>query len=247
MAGTAFGCISQLRCIALWPRFVPGPTLRNKSVFLSQLLLRLHSIGSRGKCSVVASSAAENPISISQFRHKNVDKSLEPGLYVVATPIGCLEDITLRALRVLEDVDRILCEDTRRTAILLNHYGIKTGTESYHLHNEHSKIPRLINELRSGAVLALVSDAGMPTVNDPGAQLIAAAVEHEIPVIPVPGPSALLTAIVVSGLRTSSFSFFGFIEAKRSARRKQLESCKGEYDLAVVSFRLRRGLPFGIE
>ena len=145
---------------------------------------------------------------------------LASGLYVVPTPIGCLEDITLRALRILRDSDKILCEDTRRTSILLRHFHIHTPTESYHRYNERSKLSKVIEGLRTQA-MALVSDAGMPAINDPGGQLIAAAVEAGVPIIPVPGPSATLTALLGSGLSTDSFTFCGFTEAKSSARKKQ--------------------------
>lgn len=151
---------------------------------------------------------------------------LDTGLYIVATPIGCLEDITFRALRVLKTADKVLCEDTRRTLTLLNHYEIKVKVESYHMHNEYDKTNKILKELKAGAAIALVSDAGMPAINDPGAQLISTAVQEGISVIPVPGPSATLTALVASGLDTSSFTFCGFAESKSSARKQQLERWK---------------------
>src|SRR5262245_26180494 len=120
-------------------------------------------------------------------------------LYVVATPIGNLEDITLRAMRVLREVDLIAAEDTRRTARLLNHHGIATGTVSFHEHNTRSRVPQLIRRLQEGSDVAIVTDAGMPGVSDPGLELVQAAIEQGIRVDAIPGPSAPLTAIVVSG------------------------------------------------
>ena len=140
-------------------------------------------------------------------------------LYVVATPIGNLEDITLRALRVLKEADLIACEDTRQTQKLLNHYGITTRTVSYHEHNEMTRAAELIVDLERGLRLALVTDAGMPGISDPGFRLISLAIRHNVPVVPVPGASAFLAALVGSGLPTDSFRFSGFLPAKRSQRR----------------------------
>jgi 16S rRNA (cytidine1402-2'-O)-methyltransferase len=153
-------------------------------------------------------------------------RSLAPALYLVATPIGNLEDITLRALRVLKEADLIACEDTRHTQKLLNHYGIATRTSSYHEHNEMTRAPELIVELEQGARIALVSDAGMPGISDPGFRLISLAIRHHVPVIPIPGASAFLAALVASGLPTDSFRFSGFLPAKRGQRRQVLESVK---------------------
>jgi 16S rRNA (cytidine1402-2'-O)-methyltransferase len=154
---------------------------------------------------------------------------LEPGpaLYLVATPIGNLEDITLRALRVLKNVDLIACEDTRQTQKLLNHYGISTRTVSYHEHNEMTKAAELVVDLEGGARIALVTDAGMPGISDPGYRLISLAIRHRVPVIPIPGASAFLAALVASGLPTDSFRFSGFLPAKRGERRSLLESVRG--------------------
>jgi len=149
-----------------------------------------------------------------------------PSLYLVATPIGNLEDITLRALRVLKEVDLIACEDTRQTLKLLSHYGIKTRTVSYHEHNEMTKAAELVVDLEGGAKIALVTDAGMPGISDPGFRLIALAIRHHVPVIPIPGASAFLAALVASGLPTDSFRFSGFLPAKSGQRRKLLESVK---------------------
>jgi 16S rRNA (cytidine1402-2'-O)-methyltransferase len=149
-----------------------------------------------------------------------------PSLYLVATPIGNLEDITLRALRVLKEVDLIACEDTRQTLKLLGHYGIKTRLVSYHEHNEMTKASELVVDLEGGAKIALVTDAGMPGISDPGFRLIALAIRHHVPVIPIPGASAFLAALVASGLPTDSFRFSGFLPAKAGQRRKLLESVK---------------------
>jgi 16S rRNA (cytidine1402-2'-O)-methyltransferase len=147
-------------------------------------------------------------------------------LYIVATPIGNLEDITLRALRVLKEVDVIACEDTRQTQKLLNHYAITTRTVSYHQHNEAARAAELVKDLQSGKSVALVTDAGMPGISDPGFRLISLAVEHGITVVPLPGASAFLSALVASGLPTDSFRFNGFLPAKRGERRAALEKIK---------------------
>jgi 16S rRNA (cytidine1402-2'-O)-methyltransferase len=149
-----------------------------------------------------------------------------PALYLVATPIGNLEDITLRALRVLRGVDLIACEDTRQTRKLLDHYGIPTRTVSYHEHNEMTKAAELVADLEKGAKIALVTDAGMPGISDPGFRLISAAIRHHVPVVPIPGASAFLAALVASGLPTDSFRFSGFLPAKRGERRTLLESIR---------------------
>src|SRR5246500_1641372 len=154
------------------------------------------------------------------------NRTLAPGLYRVATPIGNLEDIPLRALRVLKQADVIACEDTRQTQKLLNHYAIATRTTSYHEHNEMTKSAELVKEMQEGAKIALVSDAGMPGISDPGYRLITLAIRHHIPVVPVPGASAFLAALVASGLPTDSFRFSGFLPAKRGERRSLLETVK---------------------
>jgi 16S rRNA (cytidine1402-2'-O)-methyltransferase len=147
-------------------------------------------------------------------------------LYLVGTPIGNLEDITLRALRILKEVDVIACEDTRHTQKLLNHYSISTRTTSYHEHNEMTKSAELVKEMQEGASVALVTDAGMPGISDPGYRLIALAIRHRVPVVPIPGASAFLAALVASGLPTDSFRFSGFLPAKRGERRAELEAIK---------------------
>ena len=154
------------------------------------------------------------------------EESLTPGLYLVATPIGNLEDITLRALRVLRSVDRIACEDTRQTQKLLNYYGIATPAVSLHEHNEAGRTSELIAELLGGERIAVVSDAGLPGISDPGMFLTRAAIKAEIPVHTVPGANAALTALVTSGLDTEPFLFFGFLPPKTTARRSDLEKLK---------------------
>ena len=147
----------------------------------------------------------------------------QPSLYLVGTPIGNLEDISLRALRILKEVDLIACEDTRQTAKLLNHYGVETRTISYHQHNELTRSAELIMHLEQGHSIALVTDAGMPGVSDPGFRLVSLAIRHKIPVVPIPGASAFLSALVASGLPTDSFVFHGFLPSKLGQRRKLLE------------------------
>jgi 16S rRNA (cytidine1402-2'-O)-methyltransferase len=150
-------------------------------------------------------------------------------LYLVATPIGNLEDITYRAVRVLREADLIACEDTRHTRTLLDHYDIRTPTISYHEHNEMERAAELAERLRAGAAIALVSDAGMPLVSDPGYRLVRAAIENGIPVQPVPGASAALAALAGSGLPTETFRFCGFLPHKPGQRAKTLESLAEEH------------------
>jgi 16S rRNA (cytidine1402-2'-O)-methyltransferase len=151
-------------------------------------------------------------------------------LYLVATPIGNLSDITHRALQVLRDVNLIACEDTRHTHKLLSHYGITTKTVSYHEHNEQQRAEQLIDQLKQGSNIAVVSDAGTPAVSDPGFRLVRAAIENEVAVVPVPGPSALISALVAAGLPTDEFFFAGFLPARTNARRarfSELQSVPG--------------------
>jgi 16S rRNA (cytidine1402-2'-O)-methyltransferase len=147
-------------------------------------------------------------------------------LYLVSTPIGNLEDITRRALRVLSEADLVACEDTRHTRKLLDHYGIKTKTISYHEHNERERAVELASRLAAGARIALVSDAGTPAVSDPGFRLVRAAIECGARVTPVPGASAFVAALVASGLPTDEFFFGGFLPARTSARRARLSSLR---------------------
>src|ERR1700733_11430358 len=143
-------------------------------------------------------------------------------LYPVGTPIGNLEDIPLRALRILKEVDQIACEDTRHTQKLLNHYEIRKALISYHEHNEMTRAPELLIALEQGAKIALVSDAGMPLVSDPGHRLVTLCLRHQIPVVPVPGPSALLAALSASGLPNEEFLFVGFLPQRSGERRRAL-------------------------
>ncbi|MFH1639993.1 MAG: 16S rRNA (cytidine(1402)-2'-O)-methyltransferase [Chloroflexota bacterium] len=154
-------------------------------------------------------------------------------LYIVATPIGNLEDISLRALRTLREVNLIAAEDTRKTKRLLNAYGIKTRTTSFHEHNRQEKMSYLIDFLGSGSV-ALVSEAGMPGISDPGYELIVAASRQGITVIPIPGPSAVVTALAVSGLPTDRFLYLGFLPNRSAQRRRYLESAANEPGTLVV-------------
>jgi len=161
----------------------------------------------------------------------HADASLSPhcgSLYLVATPIGNLEDITLRALRILKEVDQIACEDTRHTLKLLNHFEIHKPLVSYHEHNEITRAPELVHAMEQGASVALVSDAGMPLVSDPGFRLVSLAIRHQIPVIPIPGASALLTALAASGLPNEEFLFLGFLPARSSERHRALEHLRIE-------------------
>jgi 16S rRNA (cytidine1402-2'-O)-methyltransferase len=147
-------------------------------------------------------------------------------LYVVATPIGNLSDITLRAIQTLKDVDLIACEDTRHTRKLLLHFGINTKTVSYHEHNETQRGEELIEKLHKGINVAVVSDAGSPAISDPGFKLVRDAIENDITVVPIPGASALITALTAAGLPTDEFFFAGFLPAKTSARQSRLEELK---------------------
>jgi 16S rRNA (cytidine1402-2'-O)-methyltransferase len=158
-----------------------------------------------------------------------------PGtLYVVATPIGNLEDVTLRALRVLRDVSVIAAEDTRRTSRLLQHYSISTPTTSLHEHNERGKTPSLIRQLLAGESIALVSDAGTPVISDPGARLVAEAHAAGVRVEPIPGPSAVMAALSGSGFAGDAFLFLGFPPSRAAARRAWLATIAGETRTLVM-------------
>ncbi|KAK7310931.1 hypothetical protein RJT34_08733 [Clitoria ternatea] len=150
-------------------------------------------------------------------------QSLKPGLYLVGTPIGNLEDITFRALRVLNSADVILSEDTRHSGKLLHHYNIKTPLMSYHKFNETQREQVVLKRLRQGEVVALISDAGMPGISDPGMELAKLCVTENIPVVPIPGPCALVSALSASGLSTDEFTFVGFLPKHSGSRRKRLE------------------------
>ena len=156
-------------------------------------------------------------------------------LYLVGTPIGNLEDITLRALRILKEADQIACEDTRHTQRLLSHYAIHRPLISYHEHNEMTRAPELIVALEQGAKIALVSDAGTPLVSDPGHRLVTLCLRHHVPVVPIPGPSALLASLSASGLPTEEFLFVGFLPARNGERRRALERLRIE-DRTIILY-----------
>jgi 16S rRNA (cytidine1402-2'-O)-methyltransferase len=163
-----------------------------------------------------------------------VEQSKHGKLYVVATPIGNLEDITYRAVRVLKEADLIACEDTRHTAKLLHHYGIDKPTVSYHEHNEAARAEELVAKLTAGLNVAQVSDAGMPGISDPGYRVIKLAIERGVKVVPIPGASALVAALAGSGLPTDSFQFLGFLPARSGERRTLLESVRDAQQTTVV-------------
>jgi 16S rRNA (cytidine1402-2'-O)-methyltransferase len=188
------------------------------------------------------------------------ERPLAPGLYLVATPIGNLEDITLRALRVLRSVDKIACEDTRQTQKLLNHFEIRTPTISYHMHNEAGRAIELAAALRAGARIAVVSDAGTPGIADPGGQIAAAAIAAGVPVFPIPGANAAISALIASGLagtgsagttlagtnpagtgpaasgtNAEQFTFHGFLPSKEGQRRTTLEALRSNASLTSAS------------
>lgn len=170
------------------------------------------------------------------------DGGVSPGtLHVVATPLGNLEDITLRALRVLKEADLIAAEDTRHSRKLLAHYGIATPLTSYHDHNEREKAPQLLDRLQRGDSIALICDAGTPGVADPGYRLVTAAIAAGIRVVPVPGPSAVLAALCAGGLPTDRFTFEGFVPAREARRRAFFENLAGERR-TIVCFETARRL-----
>ena len=155
-------------------------------------------------------------------------------LYIVATPIGNLEDITLRALRVLKEVDLIAAEDTRKTLKLLNHYEINKPLISYHRHNEETKSEILIEKLRNGENIALVSDAGTPGICDPGEEVIKKAIEDNIEVIPIPGACAMINALIVSGISTKEFEFLGFLPLNKKLRRQKLKEIENSSKTIII-------------
>ena len=159
---------------------------------------------------------------------------MEGKLYLVATPIGNLEDITLRALRVLKEVDLIAAEDTRQTLKLLNHYEINKPLISYHRHNEETKSEILIEKLRNGENIALVSDAGTPGICDPGEEVIKKAIEDNIEVIPIPGACAMINALIVSGISTKEFEFLGFLPLNKKLRRQKLKEIENSSKTIII-------------
>jgi 16S rRNA (cytidine1402-2'-O)-methyltransferase len=170
--------------------------------------------------------------------------NLAPGLYLVATPIGNLGDITLRALEVLRNVDRIACEDTRQTQKLLNHFEIAKPTVSCHEHNERSRAAELIAGIKGGSPIALVSDAGTPGVSDPGSWLVREAIAADVPVFPIPGANAAISALIASGLPTDEFEFLGFLPEKAGARRTRLEDLAKTASLVAQPHETPRTLIF---
>ncbi|HTW90815.1 MAG TPA: 16S rRNA (cytidine(1402)-2'-O)-methyltransferase [bacterium] len=165
---------------------------------------------------------------------------IAPGLYVVSTPIGNLGDMTHRAVEILKSVDLVACEDTRHSGLLLQHYHIRNRLTSYHEYNKVSRTPELIEQLRQGRRIALITDAGTPGISDPGFYLIRAAVREGMSVIPVPGASALLAGLVVSGLPSDRFAFEGFLPKRDGRRRKRLADLKGEERTTVYCEAARR-------
>lgn len=154
-------------------------------------------------------------------------------LYLVSTPIGNLEDITLRALRVLKEVDLIACEDTRHTRKLLDHFGIRKPVISYHEHNEQARAAELAGRLAQGESIAVVTDAGTPGISDPAYRIVRAAIEQGVEVVPIPGPAALIAGLVASGLPTDSFYFGGFLPPRKGARRTRLDELRSERSTLV--------------
>ena len=158
-----------------------------------------------------------------RIRSFDEDKAI---LYLVATPIGNLEDMTFRAVRILKEVDKIYAEDTRNSGVLLKHYNINSKLESYHEFNQDLKSEQIINELKSGNKLAIISDAGLPVISDPGYKIVVEAIKHEIPVSTIPGASAGISALIASGLAPLPYTFYGFLDSKKSKRISQLNDLK---------------------
>lgn len=167
--------------------------------------------------------SAERAAAPMQRAETSIEAELDPGLYLVATPIGNLADLTLRALAVLRGVDRIICEDTRVSRKLMAKYGITTPLDVYHDHNAEKVRPAILASLHHGARVALISDAGTPLISDPGFKLVQAAIDEHLPVTAVPGPSAAITALILSGLPPDAFLFAGFLPPRQAARQRALE------------------------
>jgi len=159
---------------------------------------------------------------------------MEGKIYLIATPIGNLEDITLRALRILKEVDLIAAEDTRHTLKLLNHFDIKKSLISYHRHNEETKTDEIIKQVKQGKTVAVVSDAGTPGISDPGEEIVKEAIKENIEIIPVPGACALINALIISGLNTKEFSFLGFLSIHPKIKKQQLEKIKKETKTVIL-------------
>ena len=155
-------------------------------------------------------------------------------LYIVATPIGNLEDITLRAINVLKEVDFIIAEDTRHSLKLLNHLEISKPLISYHRHNEENKTEDILNKIEEGKNIALISDAGTPVISDPGEFIVKEAIEREIEVIPIPGACAIITALMAAGVNTRNFTFYGFLSLNKKIRTKELEQIKDNNNTVIL-------------
>lgn len=155
-------------------------------------------------------------------------------IYLVATPIGNLEDITLRAIRILQEVDLIAAEDTRHTLKLLNHLGIKKPMISYHRHNEETKAEEILQQAEEGKNIAIVTDAGTPGISDPGEEIVKEAIQQDIEIIPIPGACALINALIISGLDTKEFSFFGFLSIHPKIKQKQIERIQKENKTVIL-------------
>lgn len=184
------------------------------------------------------------------WQQKSFENNHEGSLYLIPTPIGNLEDMTFRAIKILKEADIIAAEDTRQTKKLLNHFDISTPLVSYHEHNKETSGNKIINMLKEGKVVALVSDAGMPTISDPGYELVVFALSEKIAVIPLPGANAALTALIASGLSTQPFYFYGFLDRQKKTKRKQLESIKSMRDTIIfyeAPHRLKETLKLMVE
>ncbi|KAF8022781.1 hypothetical protein BT93_F0328 [Corymbia citriodora subsp. variegata] len=208
-------------CAALPRSWRPRPLRFIRTLTSPPSPSRSLSLCSRSFCSDSTSRPFAEP-SVGAPGESSKRAPLKPGLYLVGTPIGNLEDITLRALRVLKSANIILSEDTRHSGKLLHHYDIKTPLLSYHKFNEHQREQTVLKRLKQGEIVALISDAGTPGISDPGMDLAKSCVEENIPVIPIPGPSALVAALSASGLSTEEFTFVGFLPKHSGARKERL-------------------------
>lgn len=192
-------------------------------------ILRWRVTNRQGRRISVLNSRGTSAIASKSFMlPAELEHSSSGSLYLVATPIGNLEDISLRALRILKEADFIACEDTRQTLKLLSHFEIRKPLESYHEHNEMTRAPELVLRMESGARIALVSDAGTPVISDPGHRLVSLCLRHGIPVIPIPGPSAIVAALAACGLPCEEFTFTGFLPARTGERRRRLQMLVSE-------------------
>jgi 16S rRNA (cytidine1402-2'-O)-methyltransferase len=167
-------------------------------------------------------------------QQKSFEETGKGSLYLVPTPIGNLEDMTFRAIRIMKEADVIAAEDTRNTKKLSNYFDIDTPIISYHEHNKETSGPKLIEKMEQGEKIALVSDAGMPSISDPGYELVKAAIENELPVIPLPGANAALTALIASGLAPQPFYFYGFLHRGKKEKRAELERLRAVSDTFIL-------------